>query len=271
MENKRTLIDLDGILKNRAPKYYKWFPQFFINFLKKIIHQDDINEIITTYSDHDGIEFVHDIINHLNVKVTFSGIENIEKDKRYVFSANHPLGGLDGLAVMHTISNKNLEVTAIINDLLLNIEGLRSVLLGVNVFKRNNKEHIKQIDDLYLSDKQILVFPSGMVSRKVKRTVKDMEWKKSFLSKSIQHKRDIIPVYVNGKNSNFFYNFAKIRKFLGFKFNYELIFLPKELFGYKNKTIHIIFGKPIPVSLFDDTKSMDEWVLYVRNESYKMA
>jgi putative hemolysin len=271
LKNSRTLIDLEGILKTRAPKYYKWLPGFIIRFLKKIIHQEDINEIITTYSDHEGHEFISDIIRHLNVKVSFSGIENLEKDKKYVFAANHPLGGLDGLATMQVINNIISDVTAIINDLLLNIEGLRPVLQGVNVFKRNTKEHIKQIDDLYIGEKQILVFPAGMVSRKIKGVVKDMEWKKSFLSKAIQHKRDIIPVYVDGKNSNLFYTFAKLRKFFGFKFNFELIFLPKEFFGYKNKTIRITFGKPISFYKFDESKSIDEWVLYVRNETYKLA
>jgi len=268
---KRTLIDLDFVLKSRTPRFYKWFPRFFVNYLKRLIRQQEINEIITAYPDAEGIDFVIKILKHLNVTVTYSGFENLDDNKKYVFASNHPLGGLDGLAVLQVVGSKYTGVKAFINDLLLNIEGLIPVFQGVDVFKRNTKEHLRQIDELYNGDKQVIVFPAGMVSRKINKIVQDMEWKKSFLSKAIQFKRDVIPVYVDGKNTNFFYNFAKFREFLGFKFNIELIFLPGEFFKYKNKNINIIFGKPIPWEFFDKSKSVDEWVLYVRNESYKLG
>lgn len=268
---KRTLVDLDKLIKEKAPKFYKFLPAFFINILKRIIHQKDINYIISTYSESDGLDFVENILNHLNVDVTFSGLENLDKNKKYVFASNHPNGGLDGLGVLKTIGRKIGQSKAIINDILLHIEGLQPVFQGVNVYKGNTKEKLKEIDDLYKSENQIVVFPAGLVSRKIKGQIVDLKWKKSFLSKAIQHKRDLVPVYVTGKNSNFFYNFAKIRKFLGFKFNYELILLPKEFFGYKNKPMHIIFGKPISYEYFDNSKTIEEWVEYFRNEVYKLG
>jgi len=265
------LIDIERIIRTRAPKANRWLPGFLKRRMVRLIRQKEINEITVKYNDNVGLQFVKDILNHLKVTVTFSGLENFDKSKKYVFAANHPLGGLDGLGLIQAVSDNVGISKAIINDLLLNIVNLRPVFEGVNVYKNNSKEHLKKIDDLYESEKQIIVFPSGMVSRKIKGKITDLVWKKSFLTKAVQHKRDVVPVFIDGKNSNFFYNFAKIRKFLGLKFNIELIYLPREFFGYRGKNIHIKFGKPIPYQKFDNTKKMDEWVLEIRNEVYNLS
>lgn len=267
MKIPEKFIDLDKIIKDRNPKAYKIAPKFLINRLKKTIHEDDINEVMYLYRDKDGQPFVKELINHWGVKIKYSGLENISKDKKYVFAANHPLGGLDGIAMLNLVYNHFGEVKAIVNDLLLNITNLRPVFTGVNVFGKFSKKQIKEIDELYSGEKQVVVFPAGLVSRKIKREIKDLQWKKSFLSKAIAYKRDIIPVYVEAKNSKFFYNFAKIRKSIGIKFNIELIYLPKEMFRYGAKDIIFKFGKPIPVETFTNDKPMSYWVNYIREKS----
>ncbi len=159
---------------------------------------------------------------------------------------------------------------AIVNDLLLSIEKFKPLFEGVNVYGKFTKEQIQILDELYRSDNQIVVFPSGMVSRKIKGKIQDLEWKKSFIKKAVQYKRDVIPVFIDGRNSNFFYRFANFRKFIGFKFNIELIFLPDEMFLYRNKTITIKLGKPIPYKTFDKSKPIKEWVKIVREKTYAL-
>jgi len=265
------LVDIERILKTRAPKADRFLPRFLKKAMIRLIRQKNINEVISTYNHNVGIDFLKDILTHLKVTVTFSGLENLDKNKKYVFASNHPLGGLDGLGLLKVVWDEVGVCKAIINDLLLNLVNLRPVFQGVNVYKKNSKDHLKNIDDLYESQNQIIVFPSGMVSRKIKGKVTDLEWKKSFLSKAIQHKRDVIPVFIEGRNSNYFYNFAKIRKFLGIKFNFELIYLPREFFGYAGKNIHIKFGKPLSYESFDNSKKIDEWTLEIRKEVYNLS
>jgi putative hemolysin len=127
------------------------------------------------------------------------------------------------------------------------------------------------IEETYAGDYAVLVFPAGLVSRKQDIGIKDLEWKKSFISKSKKYKKDIVPVYIEGRNSNFFYNFAKLRKRIGIKSNFEMLFLPDEMFSQRGKKVIIHIGKPIPYSCFDKSKSENEWAEEVKQIVYRMA
>ncbi len=264
-------VDIDKVLQTRSPKIYKWLPRFVVNYIIKLVCQDEINEFNRVNKDKMDLSYLNAVIEYLNIDLTFEGLENIDKTKKYVFASNHPLGGLDGLGLLKVIHDNIGDAKAIINDLLMYLVNLRPLFQGVNVYKKNSREHLKNIDDLYTSEKQIVVFPSGMVSRKIKGKITDLEWKKSFLSKAVQHHRDVVPVFISGQNSKYFYNFANMRKFIGLKFNIELIYLPREFFTYRDKGLHIKFGKPMPYSMFDDSKRMDLWVEDVRKEVYNLS
>jgi putative hemolysin len=263
---KKKYIDLDKVLKNRSPKTYKRTPRFLVNWLKRIIHQEEMNEHLRNNEGVSGQDFLKSTIEFFDVRVKYAGIENVPKGKKYVFASNHPLGGLDGITILNLIFAHFGYVKAIVNDLLLYIENLKPVFTGVNVFGRFTKQQIKDMEDLYASDNQIVVFPAGLVSRKVHGKIQDLEWKKSFLVKSLQYKRDIVPVYTVGRNRKFFYNFAKFRKFLGIKFGLELIFLPKEMFKYRGKELIFKFGEPIPYQKLAEM-NIKEAVKYVRQKS----
>ncbi len=267
MNKIEKFIDLDNILKSRSPKTYKYIPSFIIKKLKKIIHEDGINEFMTNNKEYSGQDYVRQILNYWQVKVKYAGIEKIPSNQKYVIASNHPLGGLDGIAILNLVYSFLGNAKAIVNDLLLYIENLRPVFTGVNVFGKLSKTQIKLIDDLYQSDNQVVVFPAGLVSRKVKGVIKDLEWKKSFLTKAIEYKRDIIPVYTDAHNSKFFYNFARFRKFFGIKFNLELIYLPDEMFKFVGKEIFFRFGEPISIEKIKQEKNINYWVDYIRSKS----
>jgi putative hemolysin len=115
------------------------------------------------------------------------------------------------------------------------------------------------------------VFPAGLVSRKQAEGIKDLEWKKSFISKAKKYKKPIIPVYIDGKNSGFFYNLAKIRKMVGVKANVEMFYLADEMFQQRGKKVVIHIGKPVPYQYFDKSKSEKQWAAEMREMVYKMA
>lgn len=265
-------IDLDQILESKAPGLYKKMPRFVINYLKRKIHIDELNDILDRYADRDGVDFMTSVVDYFNLKLNIHGLENIPKEGRFVFASNHPLGGLDGICLSAIIGEMyNKKIRYQVNDLLLNIRNLQSIFLPINKIGKQSKENAEKINAAFESDNQIITFPAGLCSRKEKGIICDLEWKKNFVQKAIESKRDIVPIYFDGANSNFFYRFANIRKKLGFKFNIEMLFLPDEMFKNKNKTFNIIFGKPIPHTCFDKSKNAQQWAEYVKDQSYALS
>jgi putative hemolysin len=269
-QKKELFIDIDRVLKSKNPKLYKTIPKFLISYLKRIVHQDELNYIIETYSDKYGLEFNHAVLEYFNIKTSTIGRENVPETGRFILAANHPIGGIDGMIFIQE-AGKIFGVTkSIINDLLLNIENLAPLFVGVNKHGRATKAVYEEMDKVFSSDVQVLIFPAGLASRRSWGIIRDLEWKKTFITKSIQYERDIIPVHISGRLSNFFYNFANIRKKLGIKANLEMLYLADETFKQKNKNFEITFGKPISYQTFDKSFTHQGWAQKVKEHVYKL-
>ncbi|NDW18153.1 glycerol acyltransferase [Dysgonomonas sp. 216] len=268
-KNNLELLDLDKVLKNKAPRIYKKIPKFLLSWLKRKIHQDELNEILTIYADKDGVDFMEAVVGYFNLALDIRGLDELDKSGRYIFASNHPLGGLDGICLSAVIGEKfDKKIRYPVNDLLLNIPNLRSIFVPINKFGSQSKNAASDINEAFASENQIITFPAGLCSRKIEGKICDLEWKKMFVQKAVETRRDVIPVYFEAANSKFFYRFANIRKKLGVKFNIELIFLPDEMFKCKGSTFTITFGKPIKWEVFDKSKTLAQWAEYVKNEAY---
>lgn len=272
MSQQPFLLDLDKILISKAPKLYNRIPRFVLNYLKRKIHLDELNDILTRYADKDGVDFATACVDYFGLKLEIRGLDAIPNEGRFIFVSNHPLGGLDGICLSSVIGNKyNKKIKYIVNDMLYYIKNLQSIFVPVNKMGAQSRQSAKMTNQAFESDNQIITFPAGLCSRKQKGQIYDLDWKKNFILKAIDTQRDVVPVYFNAKNSNFFYRFANVRKRLGIKFNIELIFLPDEMFKNKNKTFSITFGKPIPYTTFGNSKSALEWAQDVKEIVYKLA
>ena len=267
---KPQAIDVENVLYSKNPALKKVVPKFIVNYLKRIVHQDDINEFLRECSHLRDADMVGAFLSKFEIKFKVSGTENIPEKGRYIFVSNHPLGGLDGLVFIYELSKHFPDIKFPVNDILTNIENLSGILLPVNKHGSQAKEAARMIEDAYSSASQILYFPAGLCSRKKRGVIKDLTWHKSFISKAIQHKRDVVPAYFSGRNSNFFYNLANIRKFLGIKGNIEMLYLADEMFKQKGKEISLSFGKPIPWQTFDKSRSAPEWADWVKSKSYEL-
>jgi 1-acyl-sn-glycerol-3-phosphate acyltransferase len=271
MNQEPQILDLDKVLAEKAPKIYNKTPRFIINYLKRKIHLDELNEILTIYADKYGVDFMQSVVGYFNLTLNVSGMENVQDGKRYMFASNHPLGGLDGICLSAVIGGRfDKKIKYVVNDVLYFIKNLQPIFLPVNKYGRQTKQATNTLNDAYNSDDQIVTFPAGLCSRKENGEIRDLDWQKNFILKAIESKRDVVPVHFEGKNSNFFYRFANIRKRLGIKFNIELILLPDEMFKNKNKSFSIIFGEPIPYTHFDNTRSVSQWAEYVKEKSYDL-
>jgi putative hemolysin len=263
-------IDVEDVIRSKNPSLAKAIPKFATNYLKRIIHQDGINALLRNNGNLRDAAFIRASLEFLEIKYRVFGTENIPKSGRFIFVSNHPLGGLDGLVFMDQLSKHFSNIKFPVNDILMNIRNLSGIFLPVNKHGGQAKDAIRQLEETYASGSQILYFPAGLCSRKRRGFIKDLKWHKSFISKAVQHKRDIIPAFFSGRNSDFFYNLSNIRTFIGIKANIEMLYLPDEMFRQKNKDLMLVFGKPIPWQTFDNSRSALEWADWVKTKSYEL-
>jgi 1-acyl-sn-glycerol-3-phosphate acyltransferase len=263
-------IDVEKVLFSKNPALKKTVPAFFINYLKKIVHQEELNEFLEQSGNLRDAELIHEGLVKFNIRYKVFGAENIPREGRYIFVSNHPLGGLDGLVFIYELSRYFNDIKFPVNDILTSIENLSGIFLPVNKHGTQGRDAVRRIEEAYASKSQILYFPAGLCSRKKHGVIEDLVWQKSFITKAIQHKRDIVPAYFSGRNSNFFYNLSNIRNFLGIKMNIEMLYLADEMFKQKDKEICLVFGRKIPWETFDNTKSPLDWAEWVRSKSYDL-
>ncbi len=269
-EDKELTIDLDKVFKEKSPRLYKFIPRFIIEFIKRLVHQDDLNDVVITAEDKTGFDFISHSLNKMQINTSSVGLENIPSIGGAIIVANHPLGGIDGVAFINEIGKRRKDCHILVNDILMQIKQFDPIFVPVNKHGRNSRDNIAYIDSLYASDKCIVVFPAGLVSRKQGKEIFDLEWKKSFISKALQYKRNIIPVHISGKNSKRFYNIAYIRKMFRIKANIEMLFLADEMFRQKGNTIKFTFGKEILWESLDKQHSKLQWAQKIKTYIYKL-
>jgi putative hemolysin len=270
MDSIEKTIDIEKAIRSGNNKFLKSMPGFIILCMKRLIHEDEMNATIYRSRHLDGVPFVRDVLVGWNVKVRLDGIDNLPSSGRYIFASNHPVGGIDALAFFDAIGGLFPDIISPANEILHNIPNMRPLIFGLNVFGKASRETAAGLHDLFDSDRQIFIFPAGEVSRRNKGKISDNVWQKSFISKSVEHKRDVVPVHISGRNSNLFYNVAGLRKSLGIKMYIETILLPREMMRQMNSTVTITVGKPISWRTFIDGISHLEWAQKVKSLVYSL-
>jgi putative hemolysin len=268
LSDKIKPIDIKALFAEKNQRFAKLVPGFVYRYINHIMHIREINEILSRYGNQRSIDFVQSVVEHFHVKQKVAGLENIPDKGRFIFASNHPLGGFDSLLLINNVYKKLGEVRFLVNDVLMKITPLKDVFIPINKYGSNSRIAAKMLDEQYQSDVQILIFPFGLASRKINGEIRDKEWKKHFIQKAIEYKRDVIPVHISGRNSNFFYNLANLRTSLRIKWNLEIFFLADETFKHKDQEFTLTFGKPISYKRFDKSKTPKEWAEEVRKIVY---
>ena len=268
-------IDIEKVLKDKMGAKAKFVPGFLVRWLKRIVHQDEINAFLWENRDKTGVEWLEACVSYLDIKLEIEGKENLPAadDKRlYTLVSNHPLGGADaGLEVAWLARRYKDNVIVPANNFLLHIKQLHHYLIPVNKLgNAQSRELAVLLDQAFRSDRQVLYFPAGACSRKIDGQIMDLEWKKTFITKSCETQRDVIPVWFSGHNSKRFYRIAAFRKFFKIKLNLEMLTLPDELFRYKGQHFKMVIGKPIPWQTFTPERTDTQWAQFVREQVYAL-
>lgn len=263
-------INIAEIFREKSPGLYRLIPGFVFRLIHRIMRLDFINGFITRYGHLNGMDFVTASVKDFEVTEEVFGAENIPASGSYIFAGNHPLGGFDSLLLMKNVYSRLGEFKFLVNDVLMNVPPLQPLFVPVNHHGSNSRETVRMLKETYLSGKQILIFPSGLASRKVRGKVVDLEWQKHFITKALEYKRDVIPVFISGRNSNRFYFVAKWRKFLGISWNLEMFLLPDETYHHRKQNIRLYFGKPVPYTTFNRSRSHLAWAEWVKERVYEL-
>lgn len=263
-------IDIKNIIQEKSPGLARFIPELLFRKIKRIIRQDEINQVLRDHGHLKGTAFIQAVLNDWGYKPNIIIRGNIDPSKRYIFASNHPLGGLDGLILANEIEKRFGSVKVMVNDLLMNLEPIKSLFIPVNKYGKQSVSYAKELDKMYRSDSQVLLFPAGLCSRRINFKIQDTPWQKNVITKSVQHQREIVPVFFDATNTKRFYRMASLRKALGIKKNIELVLLPGEMFRQSNKHMNIILGEPIPYEMFTKEKQPLEWATWLREHVYQL-
>lgn len=269
----KTTIDIDRILKEKMGAKVKFVPRFLVSWLKRIAHQDEVNSFLWENREFVGVEWLEACVRYLDMTLEIDGKENLpdpNDGKLYTFVSNHPLGGEDGVALGAVIGRHyDGRFRYLVNDLLMNLPGLAPLCIPINKTGSQSRNFPAMVEAGFKSDHHMLMFPAGLCSRRHKGVIEDIPWKKTFVSKSVEYQRDVVPIHFSGQNSDFFYRLANFSdKCL--PFNLAMLFLVDEMYKNVHKTFQIKIGKPIPWQTFDKSKSPVEWAQMVKNQVYKL-
>ena len=266
-------IDIDQILKGKLGAKAKFVPGFLVSWLKRVVHEDQVNAFLWDSRDKVGVEWLEECVKYLDMTLEIEGKENLpdpQDGRLYTFVSNHPLGGEDGVALGAIIGRHyDGRFRYLVNDLLMNLPGLAPVCIPINKTGSQSRNFPAMVEAGFQSDNHMLMFPAGLCSRKKNGEIRDIPWTKTFISKSVEYQRDVVPIHFGGQNSNFFYCLANFSdRFL--PFNLAMMYLVDEMYKNVHKTFRVAIGKPIPWQTFDKSRKPIDWAQYVREQVYKL-
>ncbi len=263
-------IDIDAVLREKAPKASRYLPRWVVAWLKRIIHQEEINEVIRAKWDSSPVEFIHAAFDKLKISYRVSGLERLDPKGRYLFVSNHPFGGMDGMMLADKLIEYFGDVRVVVNDLLMHIEPLRPLWIPVNKHGAQSMEYARRFEEAFEAEWPILSFPAGLCSRRKKGVVSDLEWRPNFLKKARSSKRQIVPIHVEGELSDRFYRLANLRTGLGLRMNIEMLFLSDEMFRQSGRCFEIRVGEPLEDERIAAQGGLREQAAWVKEQCYAL-
>lgn len=263
-------IDVRAAIKEKSPKLYRRLPGFVIRYIERIVHEKEINAFLEKNGDLKNFDFSDAVVKELDLKYAFQGIERIPKTGPVILVMNHPLGGIDGLAFIAAMRSHRQDIVFLVNDILLQMAPLKDMFVGVNKHAKNTADTWAQIDKMFASDQAVCIFPAGLVSRIEKGQVKDLPWKKTFVTYARKLGHPMIPIHISGKLSNWFYGLFKFRKFFRIKSTFEMLYLVDEMYKQRGKQVTFSVGNPIYVKDYNTSFTDHEIALEIKEQLYKI-
>ena len=266
------MINVENTLQEKYPSFQvksPWIKKPTISMLRKLTHEDEVNQFLDKYQHLEGFDFIDQVFDYFNFSYSVPHLDrrNIPASGRLVIVANHPLGALDGLALLKLVGEVRRDVKIIVNDVLMDFKAIDDLLLPVdNLNRSTQKSSIKQILSSLESEQAVIVFPAGEVSRIRPNGVRDGKWSGGFLSFAKKTGAPVLPVHVGARNSSFFYSSSMVYKPL------SGMLLAHEMFNKYSKIITFRIGAPIPYRTIKALPLVKKDILkLIRREVYRLG
>lgn len=263
-------LDLEQVVENRLPE--KRIPKCCIRFLAKILRQNDINKLFAEANGKTGLDFIDVCMDYLDFTCRVTGEENLPtNDGPLIFVSNHPQGGVEAICIAYVLGHKyGGKIKFYANEILSILGPLKSLFLPIYKNKKQSRNTIQIIKDFYKTDDHLILFPAGLTAYKSKGEIIDHPWHKSFIKSAIENKRNIVPLYFEARNSDFFYCIENLRRALHSKIKFDVLLFANEFFRQRGNTFKLYIGEPISWETFDASKTQQEWADWVRDKVYSM-
>jgi putative hemolysin len=251
------MIDAERILQETYPDFkFGKDNKLVVQALKKLIHEDDFNDVIRKNQHLRGFAFLDKLLHYFkfNYQVSNDCYNNIPSEGRLLIVANHPIGTLDGLALVKLIRSVRPDVRIVANRVLSHMEPLQSIFLPVDVLsdKKKLKDVYKVMLDALENEEAIIFFPAGEVSRITPKGIRDGAWQSGFIKLARRAQCPILPIFIKAKNSALFYSASTLYKPLG------TMLLVKEMFNKKGQEIKFMVGAPVPYHVIADSEESNK-------------
>ena len=266
------MLNVQRTLEARYPGFFERHrrtAQTLSRFLGFLFYESRFQRFAEDYPHLRGFDFIDQVLRYFDfdLRLTESERARIPSTGRVVIAANHPIGSLDGLALLHLVRSVRPDVKVVANDLLTAIEPLHPVLLPVVNMGGGTartallaiKEHLKQ-------EGALIIFPAGEVSRLGAKGVRDCEWQSGFIKLATSTRAPILPVFVAGRNSLFFYSLSMLARPL------STIWLVREMFKQSHNTVDARIGRPVTHDVYSSTGfSAQKLARLFRKQVYRLG
>ena len=269
-ESKPLQVDLDQVIREKNPALARLLPRFVLAYLRRTIHEEEINRVLCDYSHLAPVPFIRATLADMGISYRAVGLDHLPREGRYLFASNHPFGGMDGMMLCAELAQYFPEVRIIVNDLLMHLRPLAPLFIPVNKHGRQSGPYMQQFREAMASSVQVATFPAGLCSRRKGGQIRDLGWKPSFVKHAIETQRDVVPVFFEGRLSSFFYNLSNLRKMLGIQANIEMLYLPDQMFAQRGRHFDILFGDPIPWQTLNNGERPAVWASRIRQYVYRL-
>jgi putative hemolysin len=270
MESEK-FIDVEKLIGSKSPKVLKWMPRFVLRYLRRIVHEEEINAFISANRDKKNIAWCDEVEKYMEIEIEVINLEKIPREGKIIIAMNHPLGGMDAIILVSALKGHREDLKFIVNDLLMNLEGMREMFVGVDKHGKKRVSSRQQIEELFESDHAVCIFPAGLVSRKRRGIIRDLTWRKTFITYAKKYNRTIVPIYIDGRLSNFFYRLSNFRTFLRIKANIEMLYLSDELFKQRKKKMRFVVGDPIGEEFLNRDLTDQKLAQEVKEKVYELS
>jgi putative hemolysin len=267
------MIQVEAMLQQKLPhlQQHPWLHKPTVALLRSVLCERQIGAFAAQYPQLHGLEFVEHVLDFFNFTYTARDAEkdNIASQGRLIIVANHPIGSLDGLALLKLISEVRSDVKVLANDMLMAVKPLQELLIPVAVFgKQGERSSYRAMQQHLEADGALIIFPAGEVSRLSPVGVRDGKWYSGFVRLAQRTQTAILPVFVGAHNSALFYGASMLYKPLG------TLLLVQEMFKQQQRHIKFRIGEVIPASALQHAEkqaSVHDIAAVVRKHLYRIG